>query len=198
MPAMTVLTVLSGLVVLAALGAPPRLFLPLAACAVVVSCVLTGVESALSERPENDPGMVELCLLLVLIVRTARREPFLRAAGIVLVGAAAVVTLPLRVDERSDNLTLLITALTASVPCVVLLGSGCACVTRCASASGRRNSRRNGWNTRGICTTSSPTTSPRSSRGPVRPGSWPAPGSSSRPRTSTGCSARSRRPGRRP
>src|ERR1044072_286452 len=97
-------TTVSGTLCLAALAVPERLFARHTVLATAVSCALTLGEAGLSRRPENTPGLVELCVLLWLITRAVRRCSPLMAVMLPALPALAAVLLPLRVAERGENL----------------------------------------------------------------------------------------------
>lgn len=116
-------TAVSGVLCLAALVAPERLFARQVALATAASCALTVVETQLPHRPENTPGMVELCALLLLITRAVRRHPPLKALVLAAGPALAAVLLPLRIAEWDNNLSTLIAAIAVlAVPFMVVLG----------------------------------------------------------------------------
>ncbi|TMU99404.1 histidine kinase [Streptomyces sp. DASNCL29] len=122
-PAMAAATMVSGMLCLAALAVPERLFARYAIGAAAVSCVLTATEAQLSERPPNTPGMVELGALLLLTTRGVRRCPPLRAAGLVVASSGAAVVLPLRIELWDDHLKELITVIAVcAVPFMVVVG----------------------------------------------------------------------------
>ncbi|MFD5733045.1 sensor histidine kinase [Streptomyces sioyaensis] len=118
-------TAVSGVLCLAALVVPERLFARQVALATVASCALTVVETQLPHRPENTPGLVELCALLLLITRAVRRQPPRKALVWAAGPALAAVLLPLRLAEWDNNLNALIAAIAVlAVPFMVVLG-GC-------------------------------------------------------------------------
>ena len=121
-PPTALATVVSGTLCLLALAVPERLFVRYALLATAASCALTLVETGLSRRPENTPGMIELCALLWLITRAVRHCSPLMAVLLPAAPALAVVVLPLRIAERSENLNSLITVIAACVPFMVVLG----------------------------------------------------------------------------
>ncbi|MBA6433321.1 sensor histidine kinase [Streptomyces sp. GMR22] len=122
-PAMAAATMVSGVLCLAALAVPERLFARYAIGAAAVSCVLTVTEAQLSERPPNTPGMVELGALLLLSTRAVRRCPPLRAAGLVVASSGAAVVLPLRIELWDDHLKELISVIAVcAVPFMVVVG----------------------------------------------------------------------------
>ncbi|MFJ1992335.1 sensor histidine kinase [Streptomyces asiaticus] len=122
-PAMAAATMVSGMLCLAALAVPERLFVRYAIGAAAVSCVLTVAEAQVSERPPNTPGMVELGALLLLTTRGVRRCPPLRAAGLVVASSGAAVVLPLRIELWDDHLKELITVIAVcAVPFMVVVG----------------------------------------------------------------------------
>ncbi|GDY50850.1 hypothetical protein SVIO_014730 [Streptomyces violaceusniger] len=122
-PAMAAATMASGVLCLAALAVPERLFARYAIGAAAVSCVLTVTEAQLSERPPNTPGMVELGALLLLSTRAVRRCPPLRAAGLVAASSLAAVALPLRIELWDHYLGDLIAVIAVcAVPFMVVVG----------------------------------------------------------------------------
>ncbi|WP_413811882.1 sensor histidine kinase [Streptomyces sp. OE57] len=122
-PPMAAATMVSGVLCLAALAVPERLFARYAIGAAALSCVLTVTEARLSERPPNTPGMVELGALLLLSTRAVRRCPPLRAAGLVATPSLAAVVLPLRIEQWDDHLKELITVIAVcAVPFMVVVG----------------------------------------------------------------------------
>lgn len=122
-PPMAAATMVSGVLCLAALAVPERLFARYAIGAAAVSCALTLVEAQLSQRPPNTPGLVELGVLLLLITRAVRRCPPLRAAGLAAGSTLAAVVLPLRIEERNSNLLNLIAVIAVcAVPFMVMVG----------------------------------------------------------------------------
>ncbi|WP_413099137.1 sensor histidine kinase [Streptomyces sp. Inha503] len=122
-PPMAAATMVSGVLCLAALAVPERLFARCATGAAALSCVLTVTEAQLSERPPNTPGMVELGALLLLSTRAVRRCPPLRAAGPVAASSLAAVVLPLRIEQWDDYLKNLIAVIAVCVvPFMVVVG----------------------------------------------------------------------------
>ncbi|MBI0293026.1 histidine kinase [Streptomyces sp. PRKS01-29] len=122
-PPMAAATMVSGVLCLAALAVPERLFARHAIGAAAVSCVLTVTEAQLSERPPNTPGMVELGALLLLSARAVRRRTPLRAAGLVAASSLAAVILPLRIEVWDDYLKDLIAVIVVcAVPFMVVVG----------------------------------------------------------------------------
>ncbi|MEU9121039.1 ATP-binding protein [Streptomyces sp. NPDC048506] len=116
-------TAASGVLCLAALVVPERLFARQVALATAASCTLTVVETQLPHRPENTPGMVELCALLLLITRAVRRHRPLKAVALAAGPALAAVLLPLRIAEWDHHLKDLITLIAVvAVPFMVVLG----------------------------------------------------------------------------
>ncbi|MFG2195969.1 sensor histidine kinase [Streptomyces sp. NPDC048639] len=116
-------TVVTGALSLLALFAPERWFWQCVSAAAAASCALTLVETQVARRPENTPGMVELCALLLVITRTVRRNRPLKAIGLSAAAACAAVILPLRIDYWDENLYLLITFIAVcAVPFTVILG----------------------------------------------------------------------------
>lgn len=117
------MTMVTGALCLVALCAPEHRFWQLVAVAAVASCVLSAVETQLAQRPENTPGLVELCALLLLITRAVRRNSLLKASGLAAACSVAAVLLPLRIDFWDDNLKNLIAFLAVcTVPFMVVLG----------------------------------------------------------------------------
>lgn len=121
-PGVALATTVSGVLCLTALAVPERLFARHTALAAAVSCALTLVEAGLSRRPENTPGMVELCALLWLITRAVRRCSPLVAVVLPALPALAAVLLPLRITERGENLNGAVALIVACVPFMVVLG----------------------------------------------------------------------------
>ncbi|MFI9027789.1 sensor histidine kinase [Streptomyces sp. NPDC053560] len=117
-----VATVLTGALCVAALVVRPARFPLAAAVAVTASAVLTVVTTQLTHRPENTPGMVELCALLLLIARAVRLLPLLRAVVLVPAAACAAGLLLLRMPDTEWH-----TAGTFVAP-FVLLGAALAVV----------------------------------------------------------------------
>ncbi|MFI0710008.1 sensor histidine kinase [Streptomyces inhibens] len=116
-------TAVSGVLCLAALVVPERLFARQVALATAASCALTVVETQLPHRPENTPGMVELCALLLLITRAVRRHVPQKAVVLAAGPALAAVLLPLRIAEWDHHLKDLITLIAVfAVPFMVVLG----------------------------------------------------------------------------
>ncbi|MGW9432499.1 sensor histidine kinase [Streptomyces decoyicus] len=113
----------SGVLCLAALVVPERLFAQQVALAAAVSSALTVVETQLPHRPVNTPGLVELCALLLLITRAVRRHPPLQAVALAAGPALAAILLPLRIAERNHDLVNLITLIAVYVvPFMAVLG----------------------------------------------------------------------------
>ncbi|MFD8080900.1 sensor histidine kinase [Kitasatospora sp. NPDC059722] len=77
-PPTTVATVATGLLCLAALLSPPRRLPSVGWAAVAASAALSLVTSQLRHRPEHTFGVVEMCVLLLLVTRTVRYEPLTR------------------------------------------------------------------------------------------------------------------------
>ncbi|MFE2182638.1 sensor histidine kinase [Streptomyces sp. NPDC059455] len=122
-PAMAAATMVSGVLCLATLAVPERLFARYALGASAVSCVLTVTEAQLSARPPNTPGMVELGALLLLSTRAVRRCPPLPAAGLVAASSLAAVVIPLRIELWDDFLKNLIAVIAVCVvPFMVAVG----------------------------------------------------------------------------
>ncbi|MGP8297663.1 sensor histidine kinase [Streptomyces inhibens] len=116
-------TAVSGVLCLTALVVPDRLFARQVALATAASCALTLVETQLPHRPENTPGMVELCALLLLITRAVRRHVLWKAVALAAGAALAAVLLPLRIAEWDDHLKDLIALIAVfAVPFMVVLG----------------------------------------------------------------------------
>ncbi|MCS0603535.1 histidine kinase [Streptomyces sp. LP11] len=65
-------TIVTGGLSMAALFVPAARFLPVAGCAVASSLALSVAELQLAQRPENTPGLTELCALLLVVARTVR------------------------------------------------------------------------------------------------------------------------------
>ncbi|MFI0790712.1 sensor histidine kinase [Streptomyces lydicus] len=120
---MAAATAASGVLCLSALVVPKRLFARQVALATAVSCALTVLETQLPQRPENTPGLVELCALLLLITRAVRRHPLWKAVVWAAGPALAAVLLPLRIAERDQHVVTLITLIAVvAVPFMVVLG----------------------------------------------------------------------------
>jgi signal transduction histidine kinase len=115
-------TLVSGMLCLLSLAVPQRLFVRFTLLATAVSGALTLVETGLPRRPENTPGLLELCALLWLIARAVRRCSPLPAAMLPAAPAFAAVVLPLRVAERGAYLNSVIGVIAACVPFMVVLG----------------------------------------------------------------------------
>ncbi|MFI9648184.1 sensor histidine kinase [Streptomyces sp. NPDC052040] len=97
--------VVTGGLCVAALFVPPARF-PLVACgAVAASLALSVAEVQLppSLRPENTPGITELCALLLMIARTVRLQPLLRIIALAPAAAVAAGLLPLRLPETEHE-----------------------------------------------------------------------------------------------
>lgn len=122
-PATAAATALCGMLCLTALGVPDRMFARQAVLAAAASCALTAVQTQLPQRPENTPGMIELCALLLLIIRAVRRHPASKAAAYAATPALAATFLPLRLAAwNSETMALIgLTALCA-VPFAVAFG----------------------------------------------------------------------------
>ncbi|MEU6084623.1 ATP-binding protein [Streptomyces sp. NPDC047108] len=116
-------TVVTGALALLALFAPERWFWQCVLVAAAASCALTVVQTQLPQRPENTPGMVELCVLLLVITRTVRRCRPLKAIALSAAVSCAAVLLFLRIEAWDDTLYLLISfVIVCAVPCAVVLG----------------------------------------------------------------------------
>ncbi|MFF8915388.1 sensor histidine kinase [Streptomyces sp. NPDC015032] len=115
-------TVVSGVLCLAALVAPERLLAQQIALATAASGALSVVETQLPHRPENTPGMVELCAALLLITRAVRRYPASKAVAYAAGPAIAAALLPLRIAERQDHQLLISLIAVVAVPFMVVLG----------------------------------------------------------------------------
>ncbi|AOP47740.1 sensor histidine kinase [Streptomyces lydicus] len=120
---MAAATAASGVLCLSALVVPKHLFARQVALATAVSCALTVLETQLPHRPENTPGLVELCALLLLITRAVRRHPLRKAVVWAAGPALAAVLLPLRIAERDQHVVTLISLIAVvAVPFMVVLG----------------------------------------------------------------------------
>ncbi|MFF4792944.1 sensor histidine kinase [Streptomyces sp. NPDC001276] len=99
-PTAAATTVTGGLCVVA-LFAPPVRFPLVAGCAVAASLALSVTELRLPQtlRPENTPGMTELCALLLMIARTVRLQPLLRITALLPPASVAAGLLLLRLPE---------------------------------------------------------------------------------------------------
>jgi signal transduction histidine kinase len=124
---------LCGILTLAALAAPEGTFASVwtfgrcTALAASASFALSVVEASLPQGPENTPGMVELCALLLLVSRSVRRGPPLRAAALAVMPALAALVLPLRIEDRTqDQITLLFieALMVVALPSAVVFGLG--------------------------------------------------------------------------
>ncbi|MFI0816361.1 sensor histidine kinase [Streptomyces sp. NPDC021098] len=122
-PSVALATTVSGTLCLAALAVPERLLARATVLATAASCALTLVETGLSRRPENTPGLIELCALLWLVTRAVRRCSPLMAAPLSALPAFAAVVLPLRIAERGEHIKEVIGLIGAGgVPFMVVLG----------------------------------------------------------------------------
>ncbi|MEU6477922.1 histidine kinase [Streptomyces sp. NPDC047017] len=95
-PTAAATTVTGGLCV-AALFVPAARFLPVAGCAVAASLALSVAELQLAQRPENSPGLTELCALLLVIARTVRLHSLLRITALAPPAGVASLLLLFRV-----------------------------------------------------------------------------------------------------
>ncbi|NJP65816.1 sensor histidine kinase [Streptomyces spiramenti] len=102
----------------------PRYHLARAATgAVLVSGAVTLVAGGLQNRADNTPGMTELLLLLCLGVRVVRQLRPARATALMAGVAAAVVLMPLRLQDWGDGrIEILLLVLVLVMPLVVVLG----------------------------------------------------------------------------
>ncbi|GGX31170.1 sensor histidine kinase [Streptomyces noursei] len=116
---MAAATAVSGVLCLAALVAPERLLARQVGLATAVSCSLSLVEAQLRHRPENTPGMVELCAVLLLITRAVRRYPASKAVAYAAGPAIAAVLLSLRLADQQ-----FLVALVAVVAVPFMVASG--------------------------------------------------------------------------
>ncbi|MHB6906537.1 sensor histidine kinase [Streptomyces sp. DB-54] len=117
---MAAATAVSGVLCLAALVTPERLLARQIVLATAVSCSLSVVEAQLRHRPENTPGMVELCALLLLITRAVRRYPPVKAVAYAAGPALAAVLLSLRL--LVDQQFLVAVVVVVAMPFMVVLG----------------------------------------------------------------------------
>ncbi|GAA0441367.1 histidine kinase [Streptomyces olivaceiscleroticus] len=108
-------TVATGALCVAALVVRPARFPLVAAGAVTASAVLTVVTTQLTHRPENTPGMTELCALLLVTARAVRLLPLLRTVVLVPAAACAAGVLLLRMPGTEWH-----TAATFVAPFVLL------------------------------------------------------------------------------
>ncbi|MGW7579170.1 sensor histidine kinase [Streptomyces sp. NPDC054765] len=117
-------TAVSGVLCLAALVAPERLLARQIALATAASGALSVVEAQLqlAHRPENSPGMVELCALLLLITRVVRRCPASKAVVYAAGPALSATLLFLRLANRQDIQFLIPLIAVVAVPFMVALG----------------------------------------------------------------------------
>ncbi|MFE2942110.1 sensor histidine kinase [Streptomyces sp. NPDC059255] len=95
-PTAAATTVTGGLCVVALFVPPARFFL-VAGGAVAASLALSVTEMQLTQRPENTPGMTELCALLLLIARTVRHQSPVRNIALLPPTAVAAPLLLLRI-----------------------------------------------------------------------------------------------------
>ncbi|MEW1659051.1 ATP-binding protein [Streptomyces sp. NPDC093707] len=115
-------TAASGVLCLAALAAPERLLAQQVALATAASCSLSAAEALLHHRPENTPGMVELCAVLLLITRAVRRYPASKAVAYAAGPAIAAAMLALRLASGRDQQFLVALVVVVAVPFMVVLG----------------------------------------------------------------------------
>ncbi|WP_338896304.1 histidine kinase [Streptomyces sp. TG1A-60] len=124
-PTAAATTVAGGLCVVALFVPPARFFL-VAGCAVAASLALSVTELQLprTQRPDNTPGMTELCALLLMIARTVRLQPLLRITALVPPTGVAALLLNLRIPEPGYELvkTLVGPAVLFSIVLMVVLG----------------------------------------------------------------------------
>ncbi|MER5933924.1 histidine kinase [Streptomyces sp. NPDC002054] len=100
----TAATIVTGGLCVVALFVPPARFSLVAGCAVAASLALSVTELQLTQRPENTPGMTELCALLLMIARTVRLQPLLRIIALVPAASVAAGLLLLRLPESEYDL----------------------------------------------------------------------------------------------
>ncbi|MFE3740216.1 sensor histidine kinase [Streptomyces sp. NPDC059134] len=92
-------TAVAGGLCVVALLVPPARFPLVAGCAVAASLALSVTTMQLDQRPENTPGLTELCALLLLIARTVRHlSPLWNIALMPPTGVAAALLL-LRIPD---------------------------------------------------------------------------------------------------
>ncbi|MGG2459778.1 sensor histidine kinase [Streptomyces sp. RGM 3693] len=115
----TAATAVSGVLCLAALAAPERLLARQVALATAASCSLSVVEAQLHHRPENTPGMVELCAVLLLVTRAVRRYPASKAVVYAAGPVIAAALLPLRLADQQFLVALVVVV---ALPFMVVLG----------------------------------------------------------------------------
>lgn len=92
-------TLATGLLCCAALLVPRRCLPAAGAAAAAASMALSGVTTGLSHRPQNTPGVVEWCALLLLVTRAVRRLHPLWAAALVALASPAAGLLLLRMPS---------------------------------------------------------------------------------------------------
>ncbi|WP_458682577.1 sensor histidine kinase [Prescottella equi] len=109
---------------LVALVTAPRRFPILAAGALLASSALSLAETQLDHRPENTPGLLELCALLLMIARTVRQQSLLWCAVLVPGEAVAAAALFLRLspDQLPELATYVAPALSFGMVLMVVLG----------------------------------------------------------------------------
>ncbi|MFE9611748.1 sensor histidine kinase [Streptomyces sp. NPDC006012] len=116
-------TVSGGLVLAAVTVRRDRLG-PAAAAGICASCLVTLVNSQVAARPEVTFGMVEACALLLVVVRTVRLRPPLRAVALAGGALAALTVLVLRLtpEELSATAPLVVPALWFAFALAAVLG----------------------------------------------------------------------------
>ncbi|MDI5961676.1 sensor histidine kinase [Streptantibioticus silvisoli] len=122
-PPVVVAAVLTGGLCVAALVVPRHHLVRLAVAAASASAVLSVVEARLPLRPQNTPGMVELCALLLAVARSVRRLPPPAAVLTAAAPALAAVLIPLRIQDRAEDLGPMVGLVVVfAVPFAVVLG----------------------------------------------------------------------------
>ncbi|MFE1175088.1 sensor histidine kinase [Streptomyces sp. NPDC058773] len=124
-PTAAATTVTGGLCVVVLFVRPARF--PLAVgCAVAASLALSVAELQLPQhlRPENTPGLAELCALLLMIARTVRLQSLLRVIALGSAASVAALLLLLRipVTESSKVLAIEVPVLLFALVLMVMLG----------------------------------------------------------------------------
>ncbi|MGW1209013.1 sensor histidine kinase [Streptomyces sp. NPDC002499] len=122
----TIAAVVTGAACVTALVVPPARFPLAVGCAVVASLALSVADVQLPQnhRPENTPGLMELCALLLLIARTVRLRSLPGIAALVPATSAAAGLLLLRIPESEyDHVkTLGVPVLLVFIVLMVVLG----------------------------------------------------------------------------
>ncbi|MGW6413392.1 sensor histidine kinase [Streptomyces vinaceus] len=119
-----VATIVTGGLCVAALFVPPARYPLVAGCAVAASLALSVAELQLppTQRPENVPGLTELCALLLMIARTVRLQPLLRIIALTPPTSAAAGLLLLRIPDPEFAKTIGASALLFAIALMAVLG----------------------------------------------------------------------------